>query len=55
VLAVIGRSVNELDPVFETVLESAIRLCRADGALVWQLDGDVFRVVATSHVTPALR
>jgi signal transduction histidine kinase/CheY-like chemotaxis protein len=55
VLAVIGRSVNELEPVFETVLENAIRLCRADGALVWQLDGDVFRVVATSQVSPALR
>jgi signal transduction histidine kinase/CheY-like chemotaxis protein len=55
VLAVIGRSGHELEPVFQTVLDNAIRLCRADGALVWRLDGDGFRVAATSHVTPELR
>jgi signal transduction histidine kinase/DNA-binding response OmpR family regulator len=55
ILAVIGRSVHELEPVFQTVLDNAIRLCRADGALVWRLDGDVFRLAATSQVTPELR
>ena len=55
ILAVIGRSDHELEPVFQTVLDNAIRLCRADGALVWRRDGDVFRIAATSHVTPALR
>ena len=55
ILAVIGRSDHELEPVFQTVLDNAIRLCRADSALVWRRDGDVFRIAATSHVTPALR
>ena len=55
ILAVIGRSDHELEPVFQTVLDNAIRLCRADSALVWRRDGDVFRIAATSHVAPALR
>ena len=55
ILAVIGRSDHELEPVFETVLNHAIRLCQADSALVWRLDGDVFRVATTSRVTPELR
>jgi hypothetical protein len=54
ILAVIGGSLHDLEPVFQTVLDNAIRLCQADGALVWGLDRDVFRVVATSHITREL-
>src|SRR3954447_13538034 len=44
VLEVIGRSVFELQPVFETVLRHAVRLCNADAGLVYQTDGDVYRL-----------
>ena len=42
------------EPVFQTVLDNALRLCQADGALVWHLDGEVFRVAATSDIAREL-
>jgi signal transduction histidine kinase/CheY-like chemotaxis protein len=44
VLEVIGRPAFELDPVFETVLQQAVRLCRADAGLIYVLDGEVYRL-----------
>jgi len=44
VLEVIGRSAFELQPVFETVVRHAVRLCGADLGLIHQLDGDVYRL-----------
>jgi signal transduction histidine kinase len=44
VLEVIGRPVFELDPVFETVLRQAVRLCRADAGMIYVLDGEVYRL-----------
>ena len=44
VLEVIGRSTFELEPVFETVLEQAVRLCNADAGQVYVLDEDVYRL-----------
>ena len=44
VLATIGRSAFELEPVFETVVRHAIRLCAADGGYVYQRDGDEYRL-----------
>jgi two-component system NtrC family sensor kinase len=44
VLDVIGRAEFELEPVFETVLRQAVRLCGADAGLIYVLDGDVYRV-----------
>ena len=44
VLEVIGRSTSELEPVFETVLSQAVRLCAADAGQVYVLDGDVYRL-----------
>src|SRR4051812_44593419 len=43
VLQTIG-SASELQPVFETVLHHAVRLCGADAGMVYQLEGDVYRV-----------
>ena len=40
----LGRCAFELEPVFETVLQQAVRLCRADAGLIYVLDGDVYRV-----------
>src|SRR4051795_2062557 len=44
ILRAIGRSESELEPVFETVLRHAVRLCRADAGLVFRLEDDVYRV-----------
>ena len=55
VLEVLGRSTFELDPVFETVLQQAVRLCRADAGLIYVLDGDVYRVAVTLGASQAYR
>ncbi len=44
VLEVIGRSDFELEPVFETVVRHAVRLCRADAGMIYQLEGDEYRL-----------
>jgi signal transduction histidine kinase len=55
VLEVLGGSTFELDPVFETVLQQAVQLCRADAGLIYVLDGDVYRVEATLGASQAYR
>ena len=54
-LKVIGRSTFELQPVFDTLAENAVRLCSAERAFVHRFDGQVLRVVATHNVSPELR
>src|SRR5207249_4920468 len=54
-LKVIGRSTFDLQPVFETLAENAVRLCEAERALIFRFDGHVLRVVATHNVSPELR
>jgi len=55
VLEVLGGSTFELDPVFETVLAQAVRLCRADAGLIYVHDGDVYRVEAALGASQAYR
>ena len=43
-LQAIGRSASELQPVFETVVRHAVRLCAADAGTIYQLEGDVYRL-----------
>jgi signal transduction histidine kinase/ActR/RegA family two-component response regulator len=52
VLAVLGRSGSDLEAILGAVVDSARQLCRADAALIYLLDGDVFRVARTSGVPP---
>ena len=54
VLRVISSSLNELDPVFQTMLTNATRLCGADFGqlLIYLGDGD-FRNVAMYNAPPA--
>ena len=54
VLEVISRSAFDLQPVFETVAESAVRLCGADRAAVFRFDGEVLRCVVCHNTPPEL-
>jgi two-component system, NtrC family, sensor kinase len=51
-LEVISRSAFDLRPVFETIAESAIRLCEARLAFIYRFDGELLRMVA-DYNTPA--
>ena len=55
VLELIGRSDFALEPVFETVVRHAVRLCRADCGYVYQLDGDVYRLAFMVGGSPEYR
>ena len=46
VIQAIGRSGFELQPIFETVADHAMRLCRADAAHIFTFDGDHYRLAA---------
>jgi signal transduction histidine kinase len=48
VLAVLGRATSDLDAVLETVVDSARRLCRADVALIFLLEGNAYRLAIAS-------
>ena len=52
VLKVISRSAFDLEAVFDTLVESAARLCRADKAVITRLRGDVIEPVATWGFEP---
>jgi GAF domain-containing protein/DNA-binding response OmpR family regulator/anti-sigma regulatory factor (Ser/Thr protein kinase) len=55
VLEVISRSAFDLQRVFETVAESAVRLCEAERALIFRFDGELLRMVAVFNVSEELR
>ena len=53
VLRVMSGSATDTQPVFDSIVRSAVRLCRARFALVYQLEGDVIRFVTHHNLPPA--
>jgi hypothetical protein len=47
VLKVISSSPGELEPVFNALLENAVRICSAKFGHLWLREGDAFRIGAT--------
>jgi signal transduction histidine kinase len=52
VLRVIGSSPGNLERVFQTILESAVRICDAKFGALYVSDGDGFRTVAMQGAPP---
>jgi class 3 adenylate cyclase/transcriptional regulator with GAF, ATPase, and Fis domain len=55
VLRVISSSSGELEPVFKTILENAVRVCGAKFGNLWLRDGDNFRIASTHGAPSAYR
>jgi GAF domain-containing protein len=53
VLQVISRSPGDVDPVFATMLEKAVRISDAKFGGIYRWDGNAFSLVATHNVPPA--
>jgi signal transduction histidine kinase len=57
VLRIISSSPRDLRPVFQAMLENAVRICDAKFGHLWLLEGDAFRTVAVHNAprTSAIR
>src|SRR5262249_37910583 len=53
VLQVISSSPGELEPVFQTILENATRICAAHFGVLWRLEGGAARIVSSFGIPPA--
>jgi len=53
VLQVISSSTGELEPVFQTLLANATRLCEASYGALWLSEGEAFRTAALYGALPA--
>jgi GAF domain-containing protein/anti-sigma regulatory factor (Ser/Thr protein kinase) len=54
VLSIIANSAGALEPVFQVMLENAVRICEAKFGALYRCEGDTFRLAATNGVPPAL-
>jgi GAF domain-containing protein len=52
VLGVISSSPGELEPVFQAMLENAVRICEAKFGILFRFEGDVVRPAAMVRVSP---
>jgi hypothetical protein len=53
VLQVISSSPGDLEPVFQAMLENAVRICDAKFGNIYRAEGDGLRIVATHNTPPA--
>ena len=53
VLRVISSSPGELEPVFQAMLENAVRICDAKFGVLWRYDNENFDPAAMFGLTPA--
>ena len=53
VLQVISGSSGDLEPVFATMLENAVRICDAKFGNIYRWDGEALHIVATHNTPPA--
>src|SRR5215831_4055783 len=52
ILGVIGRSQTDVQPVFETMAASALRLCDAKFSLICTYDGELLHIAVLHNVSP---
>jgi two-component system NtrC family sensor kinase len=52
VLGIISSSPTDLEPVFETILANATRLCEASYGTLWLCEGDAIRIGALHGAMP---
>jgi GAF domain-containing protein len=52
ILRVISSSPTDIQPVFDTIVESALRLCDGLYSGVYRLDGDLIQLVAHNDLSP---
>jgi two-component system, NtrC family, sensor kinase len=55
VLQVISSSTGDLEPVFASMLENAVRICDATFGNIYRWDGELLHLLAAHNTPPALR
>src|SRR5438477_8183482 len=55
VLKVISRSTFDLQPILETLIESATKLCGAQLGQINRLDGEVYRLAVAYNIPPEFK
>ena len=52
-LSVISRSPGELEPVFQAMLENAMRICEAKFGILFEFANGAFRALSSLGIPPA--
>ncbi len=52
ILRTIAHAQTDVQPVFETIVRNAARLCQATSSMIWLLEGDRFRIVVPYNLPP---
>jgi two-component system, NtrC family, sensor kinase len=55
ILSIISSSPTNVQPVFDAIARSAVRLCEAERALIFRFDGQVLRLIASHNIDPDVK